>query len=327
MPLNAYMPGTPYNNEAALDYMRGMLADDITLTVGDMPEAPQYELLIAGRPTEAQLSTSQHLHTLIIPFAGLPAVTQALMQDFPQIAVHNLHYNAPPTAEAALTLLLTVAKRTIPADRDFRRHDWTPRYAPYPQQQLRGRQALILGYGAVGRYLRPLLEALGMKVWGVRRQADPAEVAEGVYGIDRLHDLLPRTEALIIALPGTPQTENLIDGAALALLPPGAMLVNVGRAVVVDQYALYDRLQSGYLHGAGLDVWYNYPTSIAERTQTPPADVPLHELDNVVMSPHRAGGGGNADIERLRMASLAEVLNMAARGEPLPHKVNLTLGY
>ena len=319
------MPATPY--DVTTDYLYSMLQDAVRLEMGDLPETPQYEILVAGRPSREQLTASPNLHTLIIPFAGLPASTQTIMQEFSHIAIHNLHYNAVPTAETALTLLLTVAKRTVPADRDFRQHDWTPRYAPYPQQQLRGKQALILGYGSVGRYLRPLLEALGMRVWAVRRQATAADEANGVYGVEQLHNLLPHTEAMIIALPGTPQTEHLIGGPELALMPPGAMLVNVGRAVVVDQYALYERLQSGYLHGAGLDVWYNYPASVVDRSHTPPADVPLHELDNVVMSPHRAGGGGNADIERLRMASLAEVLNLAARSEPLPHQVDLSLGY
>ena len=325
MPLNVYMPATPY--DVTTDYLYSMLQDAVRLEMGDLPETPQYEILVAGRPSREQLTASPNLHTLIIPFAGLPASTQTIMQEFSHIAIHNLHYNAVPTAETALTLLLTVAKRTVPADRDFRQHDWTPRYAPYPQQQLRGKQALILGYGSVGRYLTPLLEALGMRVGAVRRQATAADEANGVYGVEQLHNLLPHTEAMIIALPGTPQTEHLIGGPELALMPPGAMLVNVGRAVVVDQYALYERLQFGYLHGAGLDVWYNYPASVADRSHTPPADVPLHELDNVVMSPHRAGGGGNADIERLRMASLAEVLNLTACGEPLPHQVDLSLGY
>lgn len=323
MPLTAYMPYTP--QAEALATLNRLLDPRVDLHTGEMPEPAQYTLLINGRPTPEQLSASPHLNTLLIPFAGLPADTQTLMREHPHIAVHNLHHNAPPTAETALTLLLTVAKRTVPADREFRKHDWTPRYVPYPQQQLRGKRALLLGYGAIGQYLAPILRALGMSVRAIRRTNPDA--ANGIFTIDHLHTLLPTTDVLIIALPGTPATQNLIGEQELALLPQGAMLVNIGRATVVDQVALYAALASGHLHGAGLDVWYRYPTTVDERTNTPPADVPFHELDNVVMSPHRAAGAGNADIEQLRMRALADVLNMAARDEALPHRVDIALGY
>ncbi len=122
-----------------------------------------------------------------------------------------------------------------------------------------------------------------------------------------LSDLLPRTHALIICLPLTPETEGLIGKAELAALQPNAILVNVGRGPVVDEHALYDALVDGTLHGAGLDVWFNYPPDEAARAHTPAANVPLHELDNIVMSPHRAGL--TRDTDRLRMTHLAELLN------------------
>jgi phosphoglycerate dehydrogenase-like enzyme len=74
-----------------------------------------------------------------------------------------------------------------------------------------------------------------------------------------------------------------------------------------------------------MDVWYNYPSDEESRTNTPPADYPFHELDNVVMSPHR--GGGTRDTEVLRMDALALALNAAARGEPIPNKIDLKAGY
>jgi len=308
----------------ALAHLRERLGDEVQLTVDQMPDSPEYRILVAGRPSREQLTASPNLQSMLIPFAGLPTVTRDLMREFPQISVHNLHHNAPPTAEMALALLMAAARRLVPSDQHFRKNDWTPRYEPYPSVLLHGKTALILGYGAIGQHLGAILQAMGMNILGIRRsQSDEPNV----YTLDSLHDLLPQAQVLIIALPGTESTENLLGERELRLLPENAILVNIGRAAIVDQQALYDTLADGHLFGAGLDVWYHYPDSTESRTKTPPADVPFHELDNVVMSPHRAGGGGNAEIEVLRMNALADMLLTAARGEPLPNRVNLDAGY
>jgi phosphoglycerate dehydrogenase-like enzyme len=126
-------------------------------------------------------------------------------------------------------------------------------------------------------------------------------------------------------LPLTDQTRGLIGEKEISLLPDHAILVNIGRGPVVDQGALYHALKDGKLHSAGIDVWYNYPPDEDARANTPPADYPFHELDNIVMSPHR--GGGAAEVEVLRMTHLAELLNAVARGGPVPNKVDLEAGY
>ena len=164
-----------------------------------------------------------------------------------------------------------------------------------------------------------------MRVLAIRR--DPGVGSEGVavHPPGALHDLLPQTDALLLTLPLTAETRGLIGAPELKLLPQGAILVNVGRGPLVDQEALYHALESGKLHGAGLDVWYNYPHDEESRCDTPPADFPFDQLDNVVMSPHRAGS--TQETERLRLIHLAESLNAAARGEPIPNPVDLEAGY
>jgi phosphoglycerate dehydrogenase-like enzyme len=94
---------------------------------------------------------------------------------------------------------------------------------------------------------------------------------------------------------------------------------------VVDDGALYEALTNGKLRAAGIDVWYNYPTDEASRTNTQPADAPLHTLDNVVLSPHR--GGMTEDTHVLRLDALAQMLNEAAAGRPLPNQIDLERGY
>jgi len=312
----------------SLEHLRAHLDGGICVTLGsDLPESPEFHVLVAGRPQCEHLVASPNLRALIIPWAGLPETTREVMRDFPGVAVHNLHHNALAVAEMAVGLLLAATKGIIPADRALRAHDWTPRYRQQRPVLLQGRTALILGYGAIGREVARLCRALGMKVMATRRNtmSAAAGVADQVHPPGALHTLLPSATALIICLPLTPDTGGLIGEKELALLPPQAILVNVGRGRIVDEGALYQALKTGRLHGAGLDVWYDYPADEAGRTCTPPSSYPFHELDNVVMSPHRAGHA--APIEQLRMEHLAASLNAAARGESIPHRVNLDASY
>ncbi len=138
-------------------------------------------------------------------------------------------------------------------------------------------------------------------------------------------NLLPKTDVLIITIPLTTESEGMIGKAEFDLMPNDSLLINVGRGAVIDQQALYEALTNGKLHAAGIDVWWNYPTR-GENIQQP-ADVPLHELTNLVMSPHRGGAGGTGQAETLRAVEMARLLNAAARGEEMPNKVDLTLGY
>lgn len=323
--MTVHLISTP--DEASLAVLRANLDTAVSLTFGtDVPA--NTHILVGGRPSRQQLMASPALQALVIPWAGLPGETRTLLADFPHLTVHNLHHNAIPVAETAVMLLLAAAKLTIPYDQALRRHDWHLRYQrPSPALLLHGKTAVILGYGAIGKEVGRLCQALGMMVAGIRRQVDTAVSKNDIplYPVIALATLLPRADALIICLPHTPATEGLIGAPELALLPATAVLVNVGRGPVVAEAALYHALQERRLHAAGLDVWYAYPPDEAARTHTPPAAYPFHELDNVVMSPHRAGHSDQT--ERLRMTHLAELLNTAVQGQPLPNRIDLQWGY
>jgi len=323
--MNIHLIQTPTDIE--LNILRGNLDPKIELTFGDqIPDRAEYHILVGGVPTREFVEASSNLTKLVVPWAGLPISTRELMQEFPEITVHNLHHNAAPTGEMALALLFAAAKFVLPYDKALRSHDWAPRYQPNPSMLLHGKTALILGYGAIGKFVGKVLTAMEMRVLGVRR--NPVAELEGdveIYGLVSLPQLLPQAEVLVISLPGTPETEGLLGEIELALLPQGAVLVNVGRGPIVEAGALYNALREGHLRGAGLDVWYNYPPDPESRSQTPPADFNFNELENVVMSPHR--GGGSEDSEQLRMVHLAMLLNSAARGDSIPNRVDLAAGY
>ena len=325
MPLSVHL--LRETDKTSQAHLRARLHPAVAVTFGrELPQPAVYEILVAGRPGHEHITASPHLQALIIPYAGLPPETLALMRDFPHITVHNLHHNAGAAAEMAVTLLLAAAKSILPIDRALRQQDWRPRYRPNLSVVLEGKTVLILGYGAIGKRVARTCRGLGMDVVAIRRRASNAG-ADTVHPPQALYRLLPRANALIIALPLTPETEGLISKEELAMLPPKAVLVNVGRGPIVDEEALYEALRDGTLRAAGLDVWYNYPADETLRSNTPPSTYPFHELDNMVLSPHRGGTGGAEEIELQRMLHLARLLNRAVAGEEIPNRVDIDAGY
>ena len=314
---------TPENLEA----LQSQLSAEVQLTVGVTVPAPaEYEILIASLPKRAHVEASPKLRALIVPFTGVAEDVRELMAEFPNVAVHNSHHPAAATAELAVALLMAAARRLPLVDRAFRTADWTTGGRPETGVLLEGKTALILGYGQIGQRVARVCQALGMAVVATRRNVRARlEAAVEIHPSADLPQLLPRAHALIVTLPLTPETRGLIGAAELSLLPEGAILVNVGRGPIVDEAALYAALRDGALGAAGIDVWYTYPPDEGARTRTRPSAYPFHELDNIVMSPHR--GGLIVESEKRGLAQLAQMLNAAAHGEPLPNRVDLKTGY
>lgn len=314
-----------------LDQIREKLDDSIQVTTGpDLPAQADYHVLVDGNPSKEELAASPDLRTLVVPWAGVSEAVREMVLQYPQVSIYNLHHNAAPTAETAMALLLSAAKFIIPFDQALRRNNWSIRYEPNPSVLLLGKTALVLGYGEIGQRIARVCQAFGMRVWGVHKHASPdSQLIPGIqeFPVEALRKLLPDTHVLMLSLPLTPETKGLIGEHELNSMPPGGLLVNVGRGPVVEQKALYEALRDKHLCAAGLDVWYNYPKDDSIYQNTPPADYPFGELENIVMSPHRGGQGGTEDVEVMRMNQLAELLNALAHNEDAPHKVNLHEGY
>lgn len=309
--------------------LRRELDPAVDVTCGRESVPADTEVLVAGRPSPEQLHACPRLRVLIVPYAGIPSVTRdLLLAKHPALEVYNLHHNAAAAAELAVSLLLASAKSLIPADRTFRKHDWRSRYGGASTVLLGGKTALVLGLGTIGTRIASVCHALGMDVHAIRRRPEllgPPFVA--VHAPDELAAVLPRTDALLLCLPLTPETEGLIGEHELWLLPRSSLLVNVARGAIVNEEALYRALSEHRIAAAGIDVWYQYPPTAEDRAYTPPSRFPFHELDNVVMSPHRGGAFGMVELERERMHELAITLNAIAREESVPHPVDIRAGY
>jgi phosphoglycerate dehydrogenase-like enzyme len=285
------------------------------------------EVLVGGRPTAEQLKKMPSLKKILLPYVGLPGNTRELLKDFSSIKVHNVHHNATHACEATVGLLLAASQFLIPVDREMRQGSWQSKFDDNPNVMLGGQTAVILGWGAIGQKVAAVLKALGMKIIAVRKHPEKGgEGADSVVGVGDLKKVLPQATALILALPLTTETAGLIGAEELALLPQPSVLVNIARGDIVDEKSLFENLSSGHLRAAAFDVWWRYPKE-AERDSFPVSELPFHELDNFIFSPHRAGGFKCGEVEKARVEAVAASLNAYATTGEMPSPVDLQLGY
>ncbi|CAL5873267.1 uncharacterized protein PFLUO_LOCUS7536 [Penicillium psychrofluorescens] len=190
-----------------------------------------------------------------------------------------------PVAEHALGLLLDACRHFYEM-RDYQLQSKWPAHlgGSFPRggqlTTLRDAHVLIWGFGNIAKKLAPHLTALGAHVTGLARGPGVRDGVE-VYGEDKISELLPKTDALVMILPGAESTNNALNAERLKLLPKHAWVVNVGRGTSVDEDALADALDKGEIAGAALDVFKKEPLPESSR---------LWKTPNLIISPHAAGG-------------------------------------
>lgn len=206
------------------------------------------------------------------------------------------------TAEHALALMLA-AQRELPRwTRAQDRGDWDHTHT----RSLAGSRVVIVGYGSIGGALAARLRACEAEVVGIARRARPAE---GVHGAADLDGLLPGADIVVLVTPLTPETAGLMDARRLAMLPDGALVVNVGRGPVLDTGAMLAEAAAGRLRAA-LDVTDPEPL---------PAGHPLWGCPGVIITPHVAGGAAAFYPDAARF--VAAQLRRFAAGEALANVV------
>lgn len=310
--------------------IRPLLDPSVSMTSGN--EIPQEtQMLITEHCDAALIDDLDSLKYLLFPFAGVPKPMRRILADRPNISAHNLHYNDVSVAENALALLLAAVKKIVPLDQKMRRGNWTPMTVDTSHALLFGSKCLLLGYGAISRRIAPVLTALGINVTIFKNTPDH-NLPYPCLNPDDWKSHLAQFDHLICALPATPKTAQIIDKQVLDLLPSHAAVINVGRGSTIDEEALYIALKSGSIGAAGIDVWWNYPDNFPfQASETAkecyPSKFPYHELENVVMSPHRGADYRIQALQQRLCKMLAERINLAAKGENLPDKINPKRGY
>jgi D-2-hydroxyacid dehydrogenase (NADP+) len=190
--------------------------------------------------------------------------------------------NERAVAEHAISLILALARQLHLARDNQGKQFWRPMIGDRSRREdeLGGRTLVIVGLGRIGLRLAALACAFGMRVIGVRRRGGEEANVERIVPPSELAAALAEADFVALTCPLTPETEGLIDAAALAAMKPSAFLINVARGRVVDEPALIAALQAGRIAGAGIDCVYEEPL---------PAASPLWAMPQVLLTPHSAG--------------------------------------
>ncbi|MGH7304701.1 MAG: 2-hydroxyacid dehydrogenase [Candidatus Rokuibacteriota bacterium] len=289
-----------------------ILADE----VGIGARLSEVDVLVTLAFTREMAGAAKRLKLVQVPGAGLDRIDRSALPVGAALA--NAYGHEVGIAEYVIGAMLALTRSFGRIDAALRRGAWESQWGvgsapPAPWPELAGKTLGILGYGRIGQALARRARAFDMDVCAIRRDVTPAG-AEGLSllgGPEALDEVVRRADYLAVTLSLNDQTRGLLGERELALMKPTAWLVNVARAEIVDEDALYRALATGCLAGAALDVWYRYPK---EPGPTWPARRPFHELDNVLMTPHVSGW--TEGMLEARAKLIAENIERTARGEP-----------
>ena len=276
--------------------------------VGDPGEI---DAAIVWKAPQGELRKYPNLKLIVNLGAGVDSIVQdrSLPAGIPIVRIADPDMSRM-MAQFVLAAVLRHYRDFVPfarAQKERRWHYIHPREAPTCSVG-------VMGLGNLGAMAASELVRQGFKVAGWARSPKSLDGVESFHGNAGLAPFLARTEILAVMLPLTPQTEGILDAKALALLPRGAKIINVGRGRLVDEDALIAAIRSGQIAEATLDVF---------RTEPLPADSPLWDFDQVLVTPHLA----SVAIPRTAARQVAENLRRVRAGEPLINAVDPQRGY
>jgi phosphoglycerate dehydrogenase-like enzyme len=223
-------------------------------------------------------------------------------------------------AEHTLGMILAFSRRLLDSYRLQQHHQWgrDALWALQPSMgEIRGKTLGIIGYGSIGREIATRARALGMRILALKK--DPSkgvEHADHVLTLGQRHELLKESDFVVLALPHTPDTKQVLGEAEFNVMKPSAYVINIGRGKLIDEGAMLSALQEGRIAGAALDVFSTEPL---------PEDHPLWEQPNVLITPHSAAIF--PEFWPRSLALLAENIRRFRSGETLKNLVDKKRGY
>jgi phosphoglycerate dehydrogenase-like enzyme len=245
--------------------------------------------IVGGHIPPELIQRAGNLSMIFVPFAGIDGLPLDQIKAR-RIRVSNSHGNAPYVAERAVAMAMAFYGKIIDYHNDLRDCRWHGFFAKRgvsdSWDSIREKTCAVLGTGEIGRNIAKYLKAFGCKIIGFKRRPGgnrPEHFDEITLNLD---EAVGKGELIFIGLPLTEGTRGMFSAELLASLE-GKFLVNMGRGEIVDEEGLYESLKRGILRGAAIDVWYTYPRG--GEVKAPPSRFPIHELPNVVLSPHIAG--------------------------------------
>ncbi|MFY1702212.1 D-2-hydroxyacid dehydrogenase [Micromonospora sp. WMMA1923] len=308
-------------DDAQIAQIRAAAAPDEVLVARDRAEQLRYApdaVVLFGDVQPEVLDAAPKLRWVQSVGAGVDRIARHLGDRDVRLVSAKGGIVGAHLAEHAFALLLALT-RGIAAS--LREPAWTDPHRieiRARQWEFTDRTMLVVGYGGAGRAVARRARGFEFaRIVAVEPESvEPGPDVDELIAPDRLDEVLPTADVVVLTVPLTPATRQLLDARRIATMKPGAIVVNVSRGGLIDEAALRDALVDGRLGGAGLDVVVDEPLA---------ADDPLWHLPNVVVTPHIAGGSPRR-AERVVDQFCANLHHWRA-GEPLLGEYDLTKGY
>lgn len=322
----------PYDDEDLLSIMQNTLEGHAEIIqssrdIESMLDAgSEVEIVTSGRVPGKFIRNAPNLRLIHSFGAGVNNIDANAVMERDNLLVCNCHVNAAEVAEYAIMLLLAVAKNIIINDRTLRRGDWTYGWGgPRPNIEIRDKTCIIIGLGNIGSEIAKRLRCFSLKLVGVTNSGgSPYEsLVDEIIKIDDIFQYVEKADFVILSLPLTKDTRGLVNDEFLSHMKDSSILINISRGDIVDESALYKALDAGRILGAGIDVWWEYPSKRGGTAY--PSNRPFHELDCVVLSPHRAAYSENIQEDQIQF--VAENVLRFIKGETPLNIVDMEKGY
>ncbi len=239
------------------------------------------QIIVGWRPTRKLLEKAVKLKIFINPGAGVQHLV-SLFKEITRtrnITLINGHSNAYFTAQHGVALLLSLTNKLIPHHIWMKEGKWRLGDEEAKSIPLKYRKIGFLGYGHVNRQIYEMVKGFTENFQFLRNNYS---------GTHELHEFLKQIDILICAVPFTTKTRNLLKMEELTLLGESGILINLSRGEIINEKDLYEALENKLIESAAIDVWYDYHPIPDEDNRKYPFHFPFHELDNIVLSPHRA---------------------------------------
>lgn len=299
---------------AQKDGLRALLAPADELLVGEAALAPgaDVDVLIASR-FSAEQAAKVGFRLLQVPGAGLDRIDLAAV---PRSAwVCNAYEHEAPIAEYVLAAVLDHAIGFGAMTRSMPEQGWGRAYfGRKPHGEVAGKTIGLIGFGHIGQAIAKRAKAFDLQVLAVATRPRASTPDVDWFGTaDGLPKLLRESDFVVVACPLNDSTRGMIGPAELALMKESALLINVGRAEVADEGALYDTLANKRIGGAVLDTWFRYPANADDKAE--PSRYPFLALPNVRATPHSSAW--TQGVWDRRVVTFAENIRRLAAGAPL----------
>jgi len=315
-----------------IQYMKERLSPDVCLIepaefneAGVLEQLQNAEVLLGGLLSEAVVSNAIHLRFAQIPWTGTDNLNFEMLQKH-DLTVCNSHSNALVVAEHAVALAFALAKKVPYHDAQMRCGNWNRvssegnKVSPF-STSLMNRRITFVGYGAIAQAVHRLLSSFNPTVSAVTFSgvAKDGQSDVSMYKSADIEAAVSEADFVYVCAPLTSESRGMVSQSVFEAMPDHAYLVNVSRGLLVDEAALFHALSNHSIAGAAIDTWYSNPKP--GRTENYPSDsFEFQLLDNLVMSPHRAGyidsGFPHLDdaIENInRSAAGKELLNVVSK--------------